>query len=157
MAISLSSSVLKALGFKSREVSNDAVVRKDTVSGKFIDGEVITFPSNVVFAESRKYAGAYAVFSTENRPIYISSLVRTIDLVNEKGAHTGKTFTPNTAFYKDACQCWTASEFATLLSGKSLKVTKVTVDGVPTFEKVGEKWSVSGCEKKAVATFEYVK
>jgi len=153
--MAISSTALRALGFKNKEVSANAVVRKDAGISKFINGEVITFPDKVVFAESRKYAGAYAVFSTENRPVFISSLVRTIDLVDNKGAHTGKTFTPDTAFYKDAAGCWTAEEFANLLSGKSLKVTLVTVKGVPTFEKVGEKWSVSGCESKAVATFEY--
>lgn len=154
--MAISTTALKALGFKSKEVSNDAVVRKDAGVSKFIDGEVITFPTDVVFAESRKYAGAYALFAEGNRPIFVSSLVRTIDLVDTKGKHTGKTFVPETSFYKDAAQCWTAQEFANLLSGKTLKVTKVTVKGVPTFEKVGEKWTVSGCETKDVATFEYV-
>lgn len=153
MAISLNA--LKALGFKTKEINGTAVVRKDAGISKFVDGETISFGNEVVFAESRKYAGAYAAFTKDMRPIFISSLVRTIDLVDAKGKHTGKVFTPDTAFYKDASQCWTQDEFSKLLSGKSLKVTLVTVKGVPTFEKVGDKWSVSGCETKEIATFEY--
>ena len=148
----IDSARLSALGFKSAEVKGSVVVNKGLLF-EYRDGSVFNF-SNPRIVESRTRKGVFAILSDE-QPIYIGSLTRTYNLVDKDGKALGKSWSMKTEFAKAVTDCLTADDFVNLLKGKSLKVSKETVKGIPTFSQVDGKWSVTGCKTAQVTVFEW--
>lgn len=148
----IDSARLSALGFKSADIKGDVLVNKGALF-EYRDGSVFTF-ENPRIVESKTRKGVFAVLANE-QPIYIGSLTRSYNLVDAKGKSLGKRWTMNTAFGKAAADCLTADDFINLLKGKSIKVSKEKVAGVPTFSQVDGKWSVTGCKTASVTVFEW--
>lgn len=143
---------LSAFGFKSAEVKGSVLVNKGKIF-EYKDGAVFTFSEPKV-VESKTRKGVFAVLS-DSQPIYIGSLCRSYNLVDKNGKALGKSWSMQTEFGKAAAECLTADDFVNLLKGKSLRVSKELVKGIPTFTQTDGKWSVSGCKDANVTVFEW--
>lgn len=148
----IDSTKLSALGFKSADVKGTTLVNKGKLF-EYRDGAVFTFSAPKV-VESKTRKGVFAILSDE-QPIYIGSLTRSYNLVDKNGKSVGKSWTMNTEFGKQASECLTADDFISLLKGKSIKVSKETVKGVPTFTQTDGKWVIDGCKDANVTVFEW--
>lgn len=143
---------LSALGFKSTDVKGATLVNKGKIF-EYRDGAIFSFTEPKI-VESKTRKGVFAVLS-DTQPIYIGSLCRSYNLVDASGKPTGKSWIMDTTFGKAAADCLTADDFCNLLRGKSIKVSKEKVAGIPTFAQNEGKWSVSGCKTALVTVFEW--